>query len=284
MLSFSIDKDSYEPGETVTAILPASAGGRALVTLENGSSVIQREWIEVSGKEDTKYQFKVTPEMAPNVYLHISLLQPHAQTVNDLPIRMYGIMPVFVTDKQTVLEPQIKMPEVLRPEQAFNLTINEKHGRPMTYTLAIVDDGLLDLTNFKTPDPWNNFYAREALGIRTWDMYDDVLGATAGSYGSMFSTGGDETLKPSDQKANRFKPVVKFIGPFSIGKGKSRTHQITLPMYVGSVRAMIVAGQDGAYGNAEKTVPVRTPLMILSTLPRVLSTNEEIEVPVNVFA
>ena len=284
MLSFSIDKDSYEPGETVTAILPASAGGRALVTLENGSSVIQREWIEVSGKEDTKYQFKVTPEMAPNVYLHISLLQPHAQTVNDLPIRMYGIMPVFVTDKQTVLEPQIKMPEVLRPEQAFNLTINEKHGRPMTYTLAIVDDGLLDLTNFKTPDPWNNFYAREALGIRTWDMYDDVLGATAGSYGSMFSTGGDETLKPSDPKANRFKPVVKFIGPFSIGKGESRTHQITLPMYVGSVRAMIVAGQDGAYGNAEKTVPVRTPLMILSTLPRVLSTNEEIEVPVNVFA
>lgn len=77
---------------------------------------------------------------------------------------------------------------------------------------------------------------------------------------------------------------MKFIGPFSIGKGKSRTHQITLPMYVGSVRAMIVAGQDGAYGNAEKTVPVRTPLMILSTLPRVLSTNEEIEVPVNVFA
>lgn len=83
-------------------------------------------------------------------------------------------------------------------------------------------------------------------------MYDDVLGATAGSYGSMFSTGGDETLKPSDPKANRFKPVVKFIGPFSIGKGKSRTHQITLPMYAGSVRAMIVAGQDGAYGNAEK--------------------------------
>lgn len=152
--------------------------------------------------------------MAPNVYLHISLLQPHAQTVNDLPIRMYGIMPVFVTDKQTVLEPQIKMPEVLRPEQAFNLTINEKHGRPMTYTLAIVDDGLLDLTNFKTPDPWNNFYAREALGIRTWDMYDDVLGATAGSYGSMFSTGGDETLKPSDQKANRFQTCCEIYRSF----------------------------------------------------------------------
>ena len=284
MLTFSLDKDSYQTGETVTAILPASAGGRALVSLENGSTVLQRKWIEVSGKKDTKYQFKVTPEMAPNVYLHVTLLQPHAQTVNDLPIRMYGVMPVFVTDKGTVLEPQIRMPEVLRPETEFSVTVSEKQGKPMTYTLAIVDDGLLDLTNFKTPDPWNEFYAREALGIRTWDMYDDVLGAYAGSYGSLFSTGGDETLKPADTKANRFKPVVRFIGPFSIGKGQNRTHRITLPMYVGSVRTMVVAGENGAYGKAEKTTPVRTPLMILSTLPRVLSTGEEIKLPVNVFA
>ena len=284
MLAFSLDKESYEPGETVTAIIPASAGGRALIALENGSEVLQREWLDVSGKEDTKYQFKVTPEMAPNVYLHISLLQPHAQTVNDLPIRMYGVMPVFVTNKETVLQPQIQMPDVLRPETEFNVTVSEKTGKPMTYTLAIVDDGLLDLTNFKTPDPWNEFYAREALGIRTWDMYDDVLGAYTGSYSSLFSTGGDETLKPADTKANRFKPVVRFIGPFSIGKGKSQTHRITLPMYVGSVRTMVVAGENGAYGRAEKTTPVRTPLMILSTLPRVLSTQEEISLPVNVFA
>lgn len=284
MLAFSLDKESYNIGETATAILPASAGGRALVSLENGSTVLRQEWIEVAEQKDTKYHFKVTPEMAPNVYLHISLLQPHAQTVNDLPIRMYGVMPVFVTDKQTILQPQLNMPEVLRPEKPFDVTVSEKNGKPMTYTLAIVDDGLLDLTNFKTPDPWNEFYAREALGIRTWDMYDDVLGASAGKYGSLFSTGGDQTLKQGDAKANRFKPVVKFIGPFSLKKGQHTTHHITLPMYVGSVRTMVIAGQDGAYGNAEKTSYVRAPLMILSTLPRVISTREEILVPVNVFA
>lgn len=284
MLAFSLDKDSYEIGETATAIIPAAAGGRALVSLENGSTVLQQQWLEVSDKGDTKLTFKITPEMAPNVYLHISLLQPHAQTVNDLPIRMYGIAPVFVTNRQTILQPQIKMPEVLRPETDFNVTVSEKSGKPMTYTLAIVDDGLLDLTNFKTPDPWNEFYAREALGIRTWDMYDDVLGASGGRYSSLFSTGGDASLKPADAKANRFKPVVKFIGPFYLAKGKQQTHTLKLPMYVGSVRAMVVAGQDGAYGNAEKTAFVRTPLMLLSTLPRVLSTQEEITVPVNVFA
>ena len=284
MLAFSLNKDSYEIGETATAIIPAAAGGRALVSIENGSTVLRQEWIEVSNGGDTKYTFKITPEMTPNVYLHISLLQPHAQTVNDLPIRMYGVVPVFVTNSQTVLQPQIQMPEVLRPETNFNVTVSEKSGKPMTYTLAIVDDGLLDLTNFKTPDPWNDFYSREALGIRTWDMYDNVLGASAGSYSSLFSTGGDATLKPADAKANRFKPVVKFIGPFYLGKGKSQTHTLKLPMYVGSVRTMVVAGQDGAYGNAEKTAFVRTPLMMLSTLPRVLSIQEEITVPVNIFA
>ena len=284
MLAFSLDKDSYEIGETATAIIPAAAGGRALVSHVNGSTVLQQQWLEVSDQGDTKLTFKITPEMAPNVYLHISLLQPHAQTVNDLPIRMYGIAPVFVTNRQTILQPQIKMPEVLRPETDFNVTVSEKSGKPMTYTLAIVDDGLLDLTNFKTPDPWNEFYAREALGIRTWDMYDDVLGASGGRYSSLFSTGGDASLKPADAKANRFKPVVKFIGPFYLAKGKQQTHTLKLPMYVGSVRAMVVAGQDSAYGNAEKTAFVRTPLMLLSTLPRVLSTQEEITVPVNVFA
>lgn len=284
MLTFSLDKDSYEIGETATAIIPAATGGRALVSIENGSSVLHREWIEVTNEGDTKYTFEITPEMAPNVYLHISLLQPHAQTINDLPIRMYGIAPVFVTNRQTVLQPQIQMPEVLRPETDFNVTVSEKSGKPMTYTLAIVDDGLLDLTNFKTPDPWNEFYSREALGIRTWDMYDNVLGASAGAYSSLFSVGGDATLKPADAKANRFKPVVKFIGPFYLGKGRQQTHTLKLPMYVGSVRAMVVAGQDGAYGNAEKTAFVRTPLMLLSTLPRVLSIQEEITVPVNVFA
>lgn len=284
MLTFSLDKETYKPGDKATAFIPASAGGHALIAIENGSTVLRREWIEVKDGEDTRYTFDITPEMAPNVYLHVTLLQPHAQTVNDLPIRMYGVVPVMVTDPATVLHPRIEMPDVLRPETDFTIRVSEQAGKPMTYTLAIVDEGLLDLTNFRTPDPWNEFYAREALGISTWDMFDQVLGAYAGRYAPIFSTGGDEMLKPADAKANRFKPVVKFIGPFRLDKGKHNTHTMRLPQYVGSVRVMLIAGQNGSYGNAEKTVPVRTPLMLLPTLPRILSTGEELQVPVNVFA
>lgn len=284
MITLATDKENYEVNDHVTVIIPASEGGRALVALENGTQVLHREWVRVNENSETKYIFKADPSMSPNVYVHVSLLQPHEQTVNDLPIRMYGIVPVFIHNKSSKLAPQITAPEVIHPEKEFTVKVKEQHNAPMTYTLAIVDEGLLDITNFKTPDPWNCFFAREALGIKTWDMYDLVIGAHTGSLGSMLSIGGDEGIKRPDPKANRFKPVVKFLGPFTLKKGEEKLHKITLPPYIGSVRIMVVAGQEGAYGNAEKTVPVRSPLMILSSLPRVISTDEKISLPVNVFA
>lgn len=284
MLTFTTDKENYEVGETATITLPPAASGSALVAIENGSSVVQREWVKMADSTETKYAFKVTEEMAPNAYIHVSLLQPHAQTINDLPIRRYGVQPLWVHNKASVLQPTISMPDVLRPEEPFKVAVKEQSGRAMSYTLAIVDDGLLDLTNFKTPDPWSEFNAREALGILTWDMFDDVMGAIKSNISSLFSVGGDEELKPADSKANRFKPIVKYLGPFTLKKGETKTHSITLPPYVGSVRTMVVATHKGAYGNAEKTTPVRTPLMILSSLPRVSSINEEISLPVNIFA
>ncbi len=284
MLTFTTDKTSYDVGETATVVIPGTGGGRALVSFENGSSVLGGHWVEMSSGGDTKYSFKVTPEMAPNFYIHISLLQPHGQRENSSPIRMYGVMPVEVNNKASVLEPVISAPDVLRPQTEFTVKVSEKTGTEMTYTLAVVDEGLLDLTNFKTPNPWKEFYAREALGVRTWDVYDFVMGAYGTRLGALLSIGGDESLKPAERKANRFKPVVKFLGPFTVKKGSSNSHKITLPMYVGSVRVMVVAGGNAAYGCAEKAIPVRTPLMVLTTLPRVMSIGEEIMMPVNVFA
>ena len=284
MLTFSLDKNEYEVGDEALVTIPAVASeGRALIAYENGSEVLHREWVNLNKGSETKYRMKITDKMAPNIYLHISLLQPHAATA-DLPIRMYGVMPVFVTNKTSVLTPVITVQDVLRPETEFEVKVKEQNGKPMTYTLAIVDDGLLDLTNFKTPDPWNEFYAREALGIRTYDMFDYVMGAYAGKLGALLGIGGDGELNNSANKANRFKPVVIHIGPFTLNARAEQKHTLQLPPYVGSVRVMVVAGQNGAYGNADKTVSVRAPLMLLSSLPRVLSSGEKIALPVNVFA
>ncbi|MDU1889723.1 MAG: MG2 domain-containing protein [Dysgonomonas sp.] len=285
MLSFTTDKQAYKVGETVTVILPKSSEGRALISIEDGSGIISREWVKTSGDEDTKHTFKVTEAMAPNFYIFASLFQPHSQTANNLPIRMYGVLNINVENDETKLQPAINMPDELRPDKEFTVSVSEKNKKDMTYTLAIVDEGLLDLTAFKTPNVWSDFYARQALGVRTWDMFDMVVGEFTGKLGPLLSIGGDEALKPAGNVVNRFKPVVKYIGPFTLKGGKTDTHKLTIPSYFGSVRVMVVAGnKNGAYGNAEKTVPVKNPLMILSTLPRVAGPDEEILLPVNVFA
>jgi len=285
MLSFNADKNSYKVGETAEILIPTSSQGRALVSIESGSSVIKAEWIDAKDKE-TKYSFEVTPEMAPNIYVHVTLNQPHNNALNDMPIRLYGVIPLMIENQDTKLHPSISMPESLEPEKEFSIKVSEANKKRMTYTLAIVDEGLLDLTRFKTPDPWNVFYAREALGIKTWDLYDMVNGAFGGKLESILSIGGDgeEQEKKGGEKTNRFKPVVIFKGPFVLREGQTNTHTFKMPRYVGSVRTMIIAGEDGAYGFQEKSTPVRSPLMVLATLPRVLGPGEEVNLPVTLFA
>jgi uncharacterized protein YfaS (alpha-2-macroglobulin family) len=283
MLTFTTDKKEYEVGEEIVLNLPALEEGRALVSLETGSRILSSFWVE--SPSEGPVSIEASPEMAPNAFIHISLIQPHKNTANDRPIRMYGIQSVEVVDPNTRLNPVLQMPDVLEPEQKVSLSVSEQDGRAMTYTVAVVDEGLLDLTRFRTPDLWRQFYAREALGIRTWDLYQYVLGALKGEMAGLLSIGGDEFIEQDGKKnTNRFKPVVKYFGPFELDEGQSKSHTFTMPNYVGSVKTMVVASNMGAYGSTEKATPVKKPLMVLATLPRVISPAETVTLPVTVFS
>lgn len=286
MLIFSAEKDKYQVGDQAIITFPSGSAGRALLSIENGTRVIETKWIETQ-KGETKATLDITSEMAPNVYVNISLLQPHEQTANDLPIRLYGVIPLLVEDPTTILTPQLELPAVLKPESNYVVKVSEKNNKPMSYTLAIVDEGLLDLTRFRTPEIHAAFYSREALGVKTFDMYDYVIGAYSGSVENIYTIGGsDEARAAKNRKADRFKPVVTFLGPFTLKAGEKVSHTLTMPNYVGSVRAMLVAADNskGAYGSTEKTIPVKKPLMVLASLPRKLSPGEKMTLPVTVFA
>lgn len=283
VLTFNTDKTKYTAGEKIKLNIPTSQGGRALVSVENGTKVIDNFWVETKDGE-TEFSFFSTLDMTPNVYINVTLLQPHSQTQNDLPIRLYGVVPVTVENQGTHLTPELDMPDELESESEIEISVSEKDDKEMTYTLAIVDEGLLDLTRFKTPKPWNSFYAKEALGVKSWDVYDDVIGAFGDKIESLLAIGGDAELEGKEsKKAKRFKPMVKFLGPFHLSGGK-HTHKIKLPKYIGSVRTMVVAGHNKCYGSTEKTTPVTKPLMLLGTLPRVLGPGEKVKLPVTIFA
>ncbi len=284
VLTLTSDKPGYTVGERAVIYLPEAVQGRALVSIENGTSVLDKMWVSTV-KGENRFEIPVTAAMTPNVYVHVTLIQPHRDKTSDAPIRLYGAIPLLVEDRGTRLEPALKVADEIRPKEKFRVEVREGGGRPMTYTLAVVDEGLLGLTRYATPDLRQGFYAREALGVATWDLFDIVAEAYGAEMARILSIGGDEGAGSADlaKKPRRFPPVVLFEGPFELKAGASGVHDLLMPQYFGAVRVMVVAGRGGAFGSAEKSVPVRRDLMTLATLPRVVRPGEDVVMPIAVF-
>ena len=282
-LNLFSDKTAYVVGETATVQLPKATEGRALLTVETGSEILSQQWVAFDG-ERTQVELPITANMAPNAYVHVTLLQPHKDKSNERPLRLYGIIPLEVADPKTYLKPIIEAASEWRPETTQKITVSESNGKVMNYTLAVVDEGLLGLTNFKTPNLHREFYVKEALGVNTWDLFDSVVGAYNGKLERMLAIGGGQSERnPDENRKRRFPPVVKVMGPFTLEAGKTAEHEVTLPPYIGAVRVMLVAADQGAFGKAEQEIFVRQPLIMQASMPRVLGTEETFDVPVTLF-
>ncbi len=284
-LSLSTDSEKYISGDTVKISFPTPANSNILVSLESNNKII-KTWWQSSTPEESVIKFVASKNMTPNIYAVISVIQPFGVNENDLPARMYGVIPIIIEDPSTILKPVIEVPKSIRPNTDYNITVSELNYKKMTYTIAVVDEGLLDLTKFVTPDPHKLFYAKQALSVRTWDMFDYVITDFKGNINKTFAIGGSDNADDrgiTRKKANRFKPVVTYLGPFTIQNGKNATHKIHMSNYVGSVKFMLIAGNEGAFGSASEIVPVKQPLMVLATVPRVLAPSEQLKLPVSVF-
>ena len=284
-LNMLIDKEKYMVGETARITIPSAAGASALVSIEKGGRILSTRRVECFAGS-TEIRIPVTKEMTPNAYASVALIQPHGNVHNDAPIRLYGVQNINVEDPASHLKPVLDMPAETKPESTLSFKVKEESGRAMSYIVALVDEGLLSLTGFKTPDAWSSFYAKEALRVRTWDEYDSVIGAYGGHIEQLFAIGGDEegTGALKRQGADRFKPVVAYLGPFELKAGKTASHSVEVPQYIGALRAMVIATDGRAQGSTAQDVNVTQPVMVQATLPRTLSVGETIRIPSTVIA
>ena len=290
LLALRADAEGYAPGDVARIRFPLPPEGAALVTVERGARVHQAYWLPVDGSSDeADVRVPITADMAPNAYVTVSVIQPYEQTANDRPLRMYGILPIRVTDPGTRQELELAVDPILRPDAPFSVSLSTANGQPTRFTLAVVDEGLLSLTGFATPDPWQLFYSKARLSVRTFDLFAHVIGAHRGDVFRTFAIGGGMGLvRQLDQeevdRLRRFEPVSLFRGPLQTdSRGRARV-DLQMPNYVGAVRVMAVAAEGGRYGNAEISVPVKGELMVVPTLPRVLGPGDRFTVPATVFA
>jgi len=282
-LSLQAERDTVAPDGRIGVGFPSSAGGKALIQILDGRRILSQEWVSTT-ENRTQWKGKVPSGATGGLYVQVTLLQPYPPST-DRPLRMWGVIPVAIVDPATVLHPVVQAPAEIRPQSKVKIRIRERDGRAMRAMLALVDEGLLDLTRFATPDPWSAFHGREALQVQGWDMHDLVVGAWAGRMDRLFAVGGSEDArkKAAQAKGNPFPPLVIVKGPFDV-KGAGSDIELDIPRYTGSVRLMVVAAKDDAFGSAEKAVPVRAPVMALLTVPRALSPSDKATIPVTIFA
>ncbi len=276
-------KDESTVGEEVILKFPEFTKARALISIEQGDRIIETFWMKLS---PNNRELSVYPDESwyPGVHIHISLLQPYGEQNNDRPTRMYSVQKLKVQQRKIALEPVLKLPESAEVQKAFDIAVSEKGGKPMQYTLAVVDEGLLNLSGFKTPDPKKHFEGHMALQVGTWDIYKLLMNKFKGNFAAILNIGGDDAYE-ADVLAdfNRFKPVLKFFGPYTLNKGEVERHKVDLGNYAGKVRVMLVACTDKDFASKEEFIRVKSPLMLQTQFPRSLNLEDELSLPVTVF-
>jgi uncharacterized protein YfaS (alpha-2-macroglobulin family) len=286
VLVLRADKEKYNIGDKAIINFPNPENSECLISLERGNKVLKSYWYS-SKEKNAKIEIDITSEMLPTTYLSVSVIQKHSQTENDRPIRMYGVIPLNIEDKNTRQGINIKVANEIKSKKSFDVEIQTTDNKPTQYTIAVVDDGLLDLTNFKTPDPWYAFYKKLRLGVSTHDLFAYVIGVNKGDIFKTFSIGGDLDYRVSQQemnKAKRFKLVSMFKSPAMTDSNGYAKVSFDMPEYLGSVRVMVMSANGNRFGSAEKSVKVKSDLIVLPTIPRVLSPNDSISIPVSVFS
>ena len=156
--------------------------------------------------------------------------------------------------------------------------------------IAAVDEGILALTDFKTPNPHDYFYRQRGLKTRSFDLYSGILPEIANVTDNS-STGGDATTarqaelrkRLSTGSIRRVKPVSLWSGFVKTDGNGRGTVQFKIPQFNGTLRLMAVAFAGGDYGATEAYLTVREPIVLTPTFPRFLAGGDKIRVPVTLF-
>jgi uncharacterized protein YfaS (alpha-2-macroglobulin family) len=269
--------DQVEVGEDFEVTTTAPYAGWVLWTVES-DRVLSHRWEKVEAGP-----IRFSPEVedfTPNVYVSAFLIKdPHLESAAAfLPGRAYGARSVRVRPEAFEQPVKIEVAAEARPFAPLEVKLDlGRLSAPATATVAIVDEGVLQITRFETPNPLHRVFARRQLGVESFETVGWTLMMEPG--GPSSRTGGDGA-GGSLGRVQLVKPVALWSGPVTVGVDGKATVKVDLPGYRGKLRVMAVASAGAKLGSAEASVVVRDPIVIQTTPPRVLATGDEVEVPV----
>jgi hypothetical protein len=268
-VAVTLDKDVYKPGETATIDIRPPSEGKALIVIAS-NRIHASKLIDVA-RSGATFKIRVEREWGPGVYALITHYRGVGQGESRAPVRSIGLAWLGIDQTQRTLQVTVGAPKTVKPQSTIDIPIDVAGASGSTYlTLAAVDQGILQLTNFASPSPTNYFYGKRRLGLDIRDDYGRLIQAQEGAMGEL-RTGGDNFGGGEGLSVVPTRTVALFSGLVKLdGRGHANI-KLDIPDYVGELRLMAVAYNDDQLGEASVPLTVRDQVVADLSLPRFLA-------------
>ena len=282
-VELELDRDLYTPGQKAKVLVRAPFPGKLLLTVERDQ--VFDHFVEILDGNTAELEVPVFDSYKPNVYISAHLIRSTDGLERDESARAFGVVPLKVDTEDNRLAVELDAPSEMRPQNQLSVDVRVRggEGTPIV-TIAAVDEGINQLTDFRTPDPHGFFYGKKRLAVETFDLYGVLLPEVATS---LSSPAGDieaaRKRRVNPVSARRVKPVAYWSGVVETDSRGRGTVTFDIPQFNGTVRLMAVAYAGDGFGSAEQNVLVRDPIVMTPTLPRFVGSGDQFKVPVSVF-
>jgi uncharacterized protein YfaS (alpha-2-macroglobulin family) len=272
------DKESFRSGENARINIAPETDGKALIVIAS-EGVHETRLIDAPAS-GTTIDIPVDAEWGAGAYVLVTHYRPLNDGQDRMPVRSVGLVWLSVDNSPRTLTPQIATPDVMRPRQMLSVPISVDglaDNEEAYVTLAAVDEGIMQLTDYETPDPADYYFGKRRLGVGMRDDYGRLILAD-GTTGAL-RTGGDGfggrglAVVPT-------RTVALFEGPVRLQNGTA-TIDFEVPDFNGELRLVAVAFSAGKVGSADKPITVRDPVIADMVLPRFLAPGDQTQAAIN---
>jgi uncharacterized protein YfaS (alpha-2-macroglobulin family) len=274
-ITLKLDKPSYKAGDVAKVTVESLESGSGYMTVETNEGILWQQNINI-GKNANVIQIPVNKEWASHdIYIGATIIKEGNKNLHLTPKRSMGILhlPLFRDDRKVDLT--LKVPEKIEPKQKVKVTLkanlNQKQkSKKLTAIISAVDSGILSITDFQTPNPFETFFAKREWSVDIYDVYGNLI--EGGAKSASLKYGGDAALSKSGKK-----PLTKFLlvamqsKPVTLNEKGEAEVWFDIPDFNGELRFMAQIWGDEDYGSAEQKAVVASPLVVELNHPRFLA-------------
>lgn len=278
-VDIELDKERYNVGDNANIIFKTPFTGKLLVTVETDK--LLEHFYLATDKKSARLTIPVKENYLPNVYISATLIKPLDD--GSIPLTVaHGYAPLIVDRSENKLPVFITAVERSRSKTKQTIKVKTKPLANIEVTLAVVDEGILQLRNYKTPDPYAYFYQKRALQVNAYDIYPNLLPDLQMKRSSTGGDGYDLSKRVNPLSNKRVQLVALWSGVLKTDANGEVSHTISIPQFSGDLRIMACVYHNKAFGSAEKHMKVADPVVISPSIPRFLSPGDTLEMPVTI--